>query len=910
MANDKNKKEVVSEETVAAAVQDAAESEHPQDDAPVVESDTISTAEDTVDKDGYIVLEPSDAGKKLEQRWQAGKITNTPFTMHPETELDKLEDLLGSYTIAAKNGEYDAIDPTKEQMSDIREFIANYHPEEKDVGTQGYAIAKMILMIGKSVYEYAPDHAFIDDMLYDALMASYKKYHVEPTGIVPSNVPGREKIQLRFPTLSNNLDKAYRIMETDELPTGVKEEDSIEAFLKRTFANLNLNAEKDHMTLILSPKIDGVSVNAMESEGRFTTPASRGDSDSNMRLKGLEGYRIIRTKEHEPIAIQYEAFVTKDNKQKAAEALEHEYVNCRSCASGLINRMSADPKAIKYSKFLHFYPINAEMTNKPYVEKLVEIDKFGKIPKDMPPRKAITGNLSVLLDEIKKEFAHLEDIRKTLSFEIDGMVISIADDEQQELIGRTGRTNLWQIAMKFNPASAIGYVDNISISYGNKGKRTIMINLKEPAVIDGVEYPTIPVLSTRSFDGLDLRVGSKIKVIRTGDVIPSFEVMEHGNGKLLKKPTTCPACGGDLTVEESGHLRCDNALCPKNVVGRFITMFEMLGLDNYDEEFATKLMNDAKIDNLSNLLDLTTKKLNAAGISGKLEDEFVPKLHSTLENTPDYKILASLGFPGISKERSKAILSVIDFDKIDDMTVEQVKETLEAAAGFKKMAEEFAITLVANKDLIKKWLATTKKAKTNFDNLVVIGHSGLEFPPEVEKKILDHGWDITDGRRFDLLVIPDINYTSRKTAVAVHKNILMITMEELMDSIDNLDTVFQKNLTPKEGVDDQPSIELPDQEPVKMKSPDSVIILGPSAESSDKQTPAKKPANKSKQETKPPQVESKTHQEKVKKADEPKKESTWTKKDEFEYRKLMLEGDLLNTKTLIDLCLSKIFKIG
>lgn len=900
MANEKNKT-VVSEEAVASAIQEAAESEHPHDDVPTTESDTSST--DALDKNGYVVLESSNEGVRLEQRWKAGKIVGTPFSICSETELDKLEDLLGMYTIAAKEGNYDAIAPSKDQLADIREFVANYHPEEKDVGTQSYAIAKMLLMVGKSVYEYAPDHAFLDDMVYDALMAAYKKHHVEPTGIVPSNVPGREKVQLRFPLLSNNLDKAYRIMESDNLPKGVREEDSIEAYLKRTFVKLNLNPKKDRMTLILSPKIDGVSVNTMLSEGRFTSPASRGDTNSNMRLKGLEGFRIRKDRTHEPLAVQYEAFVTKANKAAAAAALEHDYANCRSCASGLINRMSADPKAIRYSKFLHFYPINAELLDKPYVEKLVEIDKFGKVPKDMPVRKAITGNLPELLSEIKKEFAHLEDIRKTLSFDIDGMVISIADDAQQELIGRTGRTNLWQIAMKFDPASAIGYVDNISISFGNKGKRTIMINLKEPAVIDGVEYPTIPVLSTKSFDDLDLRVGSKIEVIRTGDVIPAFEVLEKGNGERLKKPTVCPACGGDLTVEDSGHLRCDNALCPKNIVGRFVTMFEVLGLDNYDEEFASKLLTVAKIDNLSDLLDLTAEKLHDVGISGKLEDAFVPKLHAVLSETPDYRILAALGFPNISKERSKTILSVIDFDTIDDMTLEQIQETLSAAAGFKKLAEEFATTLLVNKDLIKKWLAASKTGKTDFDQLIVVGHSGVDFQPDVEKKILDHGWDVTDGRRFDLLVVPDINYTSRKTAVAQNKNVPIVTMDAFIAHIDDLDSIFTKNLTPKEGVNSKPSMTTPsDMEDTKRSEP---IMLGSTSSTPNKGAQAVKDSSDKKRETDIPKVE--THQQEPKHIDKPNGGKSWTKKDETRYKTLMMECAILNLKNSTGMFFSKIF---
>src|SRR5699024_2353968 len=110
------------------------------------------------------------------------------------------------------------------------------------------------------------------------------------------------------------------------------------------------------------------------------------------------------------------------------------YVNCRSCASGLINRMAADPEARKYAKLLSFYPINA-VNNQSYAERLGEIDKFGRIPNDMPGRIVLTGNKKGLLEEIKKHYNNLLEIRNKLSFDIDGMVVSIFDDEQQEKVG-------------------------------------------------------------------------------------------------------------------------------------------------------------------------------------------------------------------------------------------------------------------------------------------------------------------------------------------------------------------------------------------------------------------------------------------------------------------------------------------
>lgn len=744
------------------AISAAAESEHPEDDR---------------------TLELSEEGKKREKVYNVAKIVSAYVTNRDRSEYNDLEDQLRDIVVLTKRGEYDKVTPPEK----VEEFIHSYRPSEIDTNTQSCALAKQILMIGKSFYEYS-DKEFVNDKLYDELLSQWKKFHVEPTGLVPTDVPGREKVKIRFPALTNNLDKAYRIGSTEELPAGVKEQDSVEAFLDRTFAALELK-ETDSLSLIVSPKIDGVSVNAVVSEGRMTSAASRGDADSNMRLKGLEGEQLTKQRVHDPIAIQFEAFVSKENCNRLAKKTGTVYKNCRSAASGIINRLSADPDARPLARFLGFYPINCEEVpgyalEMAYPARINYIQKFGRIPKDMPEYRVISGNKKELLKLCRQEFEKLEALRASLSFDIDGMVISVLNDEYQKTLGRTGRTNLWQIAMKFNPETAVGIVKGVTVSCGNKGSRTIMVDLVKPAVIDGVEYPVVAVLSAGSYNDLGLRVGSKIEVIRTGDVIPTFTMIEPGNGDLLPKPDTCPSCGEKLE-ESNGRLRCQNDNCPANIVGRFVNLFEVLGMDNYSEAFATDLLTKVKVDNLDKLLDMTADDLKSAGVTGKLEDQFVERLHSTLEISPDYLILAALGFNQIGKEKAIAILSSIDVGDLDTLTVQDIAGKLTAQGGFKATAERFAETLIQNRELIKKWFSKSKMGRTNFKALKTIGHSGVVIPNDILRTLQQLGWRETQGQRFDALVISDINYTSRKVAIAKKKNLPVITLDELQRMYDN-----------------------------------------------------------------------------------------------------------------------------
>ena len=766
-----------------------AEQEHPQDDLPL-----------------------SDTGKKAEETWRIRKGSGLiGIKFRKDSDLDPLEELLTKYFAYAKAGEYEKIRPTKEESVDIKSFIKTYKPTTSDLGTQERDIAQMLIEIGKSIYEYDGEgfanhesNPLLSDEDYRELISAWNNpahAAVEPTGIVPVNNTGKQKMPLRYPTLSNNLEKTYRILQSDEVPTGVKEEDSVESFLDRVYKKLGLK-DADTLELMVSPKLDGVSVNTTISDGRFRQAATRGDATSNVAIKGLDGYDIIgrasaklddkmkkSLRTANAFGAQYEAFVLKSDVNAAAKAIGTTYINCRSAASGIINRMTADSKTIGLSKYLRFYPINTENAdNLDYIEGLHLLDMLCVIPADMIPRTPISGNKTELIEKLKALFNEYSAKRKDLSYDIDGMVISVVKDEYQEKIGREGRTNQWQIAMKFAPESSEGIVTGLSISYGNKGRRSIMLDLKEPAVISGVSYPQVQILSTRDFANMGLKKDSRIEIVRTGDAIPAFAgILSEGDGDVIKLPETCPACGEKLEVGKDGHLRCTNEDCPANIVGLLTNAFITLNMENYNAAFAEKLVSKVGVKKVVDLLDLTEEKMKKAGVSGKIEDAFIDEFAKAVAKAPDYALMAAIGMPSIGVERSKAFLKAFTLDEFKDIKEKDLEELLTKKTGAKTMAPVFAKTLIENRDDILKLVPAGKK--TDFGKMLTIGHTGMKIPVELCDKIVAYGWAVTENQNFDILVAADPSSKSRKITTARKKGIPVITMKYLEDSINNLENL-------------------------------------------------------------------------------------------------------------------------
>lgn len=807
-----------------------AEQEHPQDDLPLSES-----------------------GKKVEETWKIRKGSGlTGINFRKTSDLDPLEELLTKYFAYAKAGEYEKIRPTKEQAVDIKSFIKTYKPTTSDLGTQERDIAQMLIEIGKSLYEYDGEgfanhesNPLLADEDYRELISSWNNpthAAVEPTGIVPVNKSGKQKMPLRYPTLSNNLEKTYRILQSDKVPTGVKEEDSVESFLDRVYKKLGLK-DTDTLELMASPKLDGVSVNTTISDGRFRQAATRGDATSNVAIKGLDGYDIIgrasaklddkmkkSLRTASAFGAQYEAFVLKSDVNAAAKAIGTTYINCRSAASGIINRMTADSKTIGLSKYLRFYPINTENAdNLNYIEGLRLLDMLCVIPADMIPRTPVSGTKAELIEKLKALFNEYSAKRKDLSYEIDGMVISVVKDDYQDQIGREGRTNQWQIAMKFAPESSEGVVTGLSISYGNKGRRSIMLDLKEPAIIGGVSYPQVQILSTRDFAKMGLKKDSRIEIVRTSDVIPAFaSVLSEGDGEVIKLPETCPACGKKLEVGKDGHLRCTNEDCPANIVGLLTNAFITLSMENYNAAFAEKLVSKVGVKKVVDLLDLTEDKMKKSGVSGKIEDAFINEFAKAVAKAPDYALMAAIGMPGIGVERSKTFLKAFALNEFKDIKEKDLEALLTKKAGAKTMAPVFAKTLIDNRNDILKLVPAGKK--TDFGKMLTIGHTGMKIPVELCDKIVAYGWAVTENQNFDILVAADPSSKSRKITTARKKGIPVITMKYLEDSINNLENLKAIVMAMAETKKNSAK---PEEKPVESKV---IALPAPKAEKEPKNT--------------------------------------------------------------------------
>ena len=571
-----------------------------------------------------------------------------------------------------------------------------------------------------------------------------------------------------YPNLAINMDKCYILHPNDALPEGVKETDSVEAWLKRCYKALGLN-HADELSIVAMPKLDGVALRGeVDTNNCLNNPLLRGDEKKSILVKGLNHIRLTDEKpiSDTPFGCQFEVFVTYEDAEKASQylKLEKPYVSPRHAASGMINRLCVNPDD-NLVPFLSFYPINTEDLEGTYVDRLNLIDRFGNV--DVVKTRVYKGTLDLLLTKIERRFRKLNDKRNELPYAIDGLVLSIADDAQQETIGRSGRTNKWQIALKFDPASAVGEVKGIDLSSGKKGFRTIQIVLKEPVAIDGVRYDHVPALSADIFEKYDLAEGDLIRIHRVGDVIPSISIEERKGGKKIELPKKCPVCGEDM-IWEAKKLKCVNTGCKANRAGALLTILTACRIKNIGDVEAMKL-TEAGIDILSiveisvdcgicsnaNSDSVVLDDFKSAGYSKDAVRELHDNVIYAINDMWDYEFIGNCGIPGIGPETAKKLFQEGRYLNMADPYI-------------------YACSVIAEMDC-------KKSTPEHFANLKSVGHTGGMPSKETQKFIRKLGWELVDGKKFDYLIVPGYEHESTKTKVAKDKGIEMFTEEDFVE---------------------------------------------------------------------------------------------------------------------------------
>lgn len=260
-------------------------------------------------------------------------------------------------------------------------------------------------------------------------------------------------------------------------------------------------------------KMDGLACSLKYKNGIFVQAVTRGDG-----LVGEDVTLNVKTIENIPLKIDVDEAEVRGEIiifKKDFEKLKGEFANPRNLAAGSIRQL--DPK-VAASRPLKFIAYDLVKPNLPtHKEAYDELRRLGF--QTSGEDKVWKGtDLKGLFEYIKE----LDEYRKGLKFNTDGMVIKINDRKIYDDLGIVGKTPRGAVAYKFPAEEATTVIKDIVISIGRTGAAT-PVALFEPVSLAGTTVKHASLHNADEIARLDARVGDTVIIYKAGDIIPQVK---------------------------------------------------------------------------------------------------------------------------------------------------------------------------------------------------------------------------------------------------------------------------------------------------------------------------------------------------------------------------------------------------
>jgi DNA ligase (NAD+) len=344
------------------------------------------------------------------------------------------------------------------------------------------------------------------------------------------------------------------------------------------------------ISYMAEPKLDGLAVELVYERGLLKTGATRGDGrtgeDITQNLKTIRSIPLRLTEQRnikapELLEVRGEAYLNLEgfkvlNEQRLA-AGESVFANPRNAAAGSLRQLDSKITARRPLDFFAYGISDTGQIACVTQEELLR--RLGKLGFRINPFTKLCHDIS----QVVAHFSHLQEIRHTLPYDIDGMVVKVNSFDLQNRLGSKARSPRWAIAAKFSATQATTILQNVEFQVGRTGAVT-PVALLEPVNVGGVMVSRATLHNEGEIKRKDLMLGDHVLIQRAGDVIPEIvkPVLEKRNGseKYIHMPENCPVCHHRLSLPEKEAItRCPNSHCPAQRLQLLIHFTSKAGMD-------------------------------------------------------------------------------------------------------------------------------------------------------------------------------------------------------------------------------------------------------------------------------------------------------------------------------------------
>jgi DNA ligase (NAD+) len=582
---------------------------------------------------------------------------------------------------------------------------------------------------------YVDSNPVMSDTEFDLLFDKLSKLEAEhpefydansPTVKVGSDIdnelPEREH---SVPVLS--LDKCYSVEE-------------MVGWINRTQDKISSQIE-----LSIEPKIDGSGVVLYYDRGELQYALTRGNgyigNDITANVKTIRNIPL-KIAYKGKVAVRGEIYIaTKDFEDYNRKYGANQYANARNLASGCSRRLKSSEVAecplriFVYECFPENQIFSSHLENMIFMKEngLPVNSYFGfftsqNIDEELRDKIILSfpNNTIGTLRDSADYLLKFSQIRKTLGYDIDGLVIKINDIATRENLGMTEHHPRWAIAYKFDAPTAQTVLQGVTFQVG-RGGRITPVALLEPVELAGSVISRATLHNEDYVQMLGINVGDTVNISKRGDVIPAVEeVVEKGeNIEPLHFPEKCPSCGS-LLVKDGAHHFCRNNECPKKMLGRlqYFAGRGQMNIESLGDKTLEFLFEQSFVREISDIYTFDFWRLMGTEGYGEKKIRNIFQSIEESKKNPFSVVLASLGLKDIGGKAAEILVN--NFQSVNKIIEAAQKKNVQIFTDIDGFGETLAQSVIDSFN-DEKLLKQIEKLKT----------AGLKFEADEKKDDAD-----------------------------------------------------------------------------------------------------------------------------------------------------------------------------
>lgn len=418
-------------------------------------------------------------------------------------------------------------------------------------------------------------------------------------------------------------------------------------------------------TLVLEPKVDGVSLKLVYEGGKLVQAITRGNGSEGDDVTASA--RAIKTIPLQltacvDIVVVGEVYMTLSEFESLNRQLEVDGIelmaNPRNTAAGAIKLKNPKEVAARNLSFVA-YGSHTEIKDIPTQAALTDYLEFlGFQSVYMLPTTQSCQSVADCFSfetelDLAAKIAEADLTRKFLDLATDGLVFKINDLSRQRELGEGTKYPKYACAYKFPPERKSTRLLGVTVQIGRTGKVTPVAEL-EPVSLGGTIVRRASLCNQEEIRRLNVNVGDTVLIEKSAEIIPKIVGLSQKSAQdFYLLPEMCPCCDKPLKRPDGFvDTYCSNRECPDQIMARLKHSCgkSALDLDGCGEALIKELMRHGA-RTLSDVLTIDPIFLKAAA---RRRFEHARK---ACVNQPLWRKLHALGIEGFGQTLCQEIAS-------------------------------------------------------------------------------------------------------------------------------------------------------------------------------------------------------------------------------------------------------------